>query len=232
MSMISYAQNFEDIMIWRCFGHLEKGFYIDLGAQDPVIDSVTKTFYDKGWTGINVEPTEPYFLRLKAERPRDINIQIAIAETKSVIDFWILPSTGLSTGIKTFADKHESAGFEVRKVSVETNTLSAVCEEFAEETIHFMKIDVEGFEEQVLRSANFIKYRPMLIIVESNEPNTVVENYIYWEHILLNHDYQFCYADGLNRFYLSNEASYLSSNFKYPPNVFDNFMLHTDSRLR
>ena len=52
MSFVSYAQNFEDVMLWRALKHIDCGFYIDVGAQDPVIDSVTKSFYDHGWRGV------------------------------------------------------------------------------------------------------------------------------------------------------------------------------------
>jgi hypothetical protein len=41
----SYAQNFEDVMLWRALGHVAQGFYIDLGAHDPVIDSVSHALY-------------------------------------------------------------------------------------------------------------------------------------------------------------------------------------------
>ena len=54
MSIVSYAQNFEDVMLWRALGKVENGFYIDIGAQHPVIDSVSKAFYDNGWRGIHV----------------------------------------------------------------------------------------------------------------------------------------------------------------------------------
>ena len=54
--MISYPQNFEDAVLNRVFHDVENGRYIDVGAYDPVIDSVTKHFYDKGWTGVNIEP--------------------------------------------------------------------------------------------------------------------------------------------------------------------------------
>jgi hypothetical protein len=40
----SYAQNFEDVMLWRALGHIENGFYIDIGAFDPSVDSVGKGF--------------------------------------------------------------------------------------------------------------------------------------------------------------------------------------------
>ena len=60
MTFISYAQNFEDIRLWRALKFFENGFYIDVGANDPTHDSVTKAFYDRGWSGINVEPMQNF----------------------------------------------------------------------------------------------------------------------------------------------------------------------------
>ena len=54
--MISYAQNFEDVILQRVFHTCDQGRYIDIGGYDPTIDSVTKHFYDRGWSGVNVEP--------------------------------------------------------------------------------------------------------------------------------------------------------------------------------
>jgi hypothetical protein len=56
MRFISYAQNNEDVLLWRALGHVQDGFYIDVGASDPVEHSVTRAFYDAGWRGINIEP--------------------------------------------------------------------------------------------------------------------------------------------------------------------------------
>jgi len=61
MTFISYAQNMEDVMLYRALKNIHQGFYIDVGAGDPTIDSVAKAFYDMGWSGINIEPVEAYF---------------------------------------------------------------------------------------------------------------------------------------------------------------------------
>jgi hypothetical protein len=44
--MISYAQNFEDVMIARLFDAGYRGFYVDIGAAHPDFLSVTRHFYD------------------------------------------------------------------------------------------------------------------------------------------------------------------------------------------
>ena len=64
-ALISYSQNAEDIRLWRVFGGIDNGFYVDVGAADPSVGSVSRIFYDHGWSGINVEPS-PAFDALSA----------------------------------------------------------------------------------------------------------------------------------------------------------------------
>ena len=82
-------------------------------------------------------------------------------------------------------------------------------------------------EEAVLRGNDWTRYRPWIVLVEATLPMTQVESYASWEPILMNAGYQFVYADGLNRFYVTNEHEELKESFKYPPNVFDGFMSST-----
>ena len=35
MTFVSYAQNGEDVVLWRALSHVENGFYVDVGAADP-----------------------------------------------------------------------------------------------------------------------------------------------------------------------------------------------------
>src|SRR5579864_1145879 len=96
--MISYAQNFEDVMLWRVLRHITCGLYVDVGAFHPEIDSVTKWFYDQGWTGINVEPVPDSFALLQLERPKDRNVCAAAGATAGVAQMTVFRnSKGLSS---------------------------------------------------------------------------------------------------------------------------------------
>src|SRR3712207_1823525 len=96
---VSYSQNAEDIRLARVFT-AERGFYVDVGAGDPTAGSLTKLFYDRGWSGINVEPG-PMFERLLVERPRDVNLNVAVAATAGRHDLWISrPHWGLTTTVE------------------------------------------------------------------------------------------------------------------------------------
>lgn len=224
MKFVSYAQNFEDVILWRAFKHVERGRYVDIGAQDPQHDSVTKAFYDQGWSGINVDPVPAWFNSLQAQRPRDINLNIAIDSCRRARRFFEIPSTGLSTFDEATAERHwRESGYQFREIVVETRTLAEVFREYDCTTIHFLKIDAEGGEAAVLEGADFNSFRPWVVLVEATMPNTSTDTADEWEPLLTRAGYDFVYFDGLNRFYLAQEHPELRQHFEAPPNVFDHF---------
>ena len=231
MRFISYAQNYEDVMLWRAFGSLKSGFYIDVGAHNPINDSVTYAFYKMGWHGINIEPMEQEYDLLTQQRPNDVNLKLGVGDTKSLMDFYEVLDTGLSTFDSHYGQKYIESGRLVNKIEIEVDTLESICGKYAEEIIHFMKIDVEGFELQVLNGANFKKFRPKIIVVESTEPNTQISTHMVWEQTLIKNGYSHCYSDGLNRYYLAAECEDLRHYFSFPPNVFDNFVTARESAI-
>jgi FkbM family methyltransferase len=198
MSFISYAQNFEDVVLWRALKDVDKGFYIDVGANDPVVDSVTKSFYDRGWSGINIEPLSEFFNKLKVGRPRDINLNVVCTSSNGSIEFYEFEGTGLSTINNLTAAKHQLNGLRYEKKIVECKTLDSILEAHQVDCIHFLKIDVEGAEKDVLDGINLNKNKPWVILLEANEPLIKTERKVAWEHILIDAGYKFTYFDGLN----------------------------------
>ena len=224
MGIISYAQNFEDVMLWRALAHIERGFYIDVGAQDPVADSVSLAFYERGWRGIHVEPVPKYAELLRQQRPGDLVIQSVIGDGPAVLTFFEVPESGLSTADKGIATSHSERGFEVRETSVPCIPLSSVFDLVeVNSDVHWLKIDVEGLERDVLKSWGASSTRPWIVVVESTIPMTDIEVHQGWEPFLLVLGYEFAYFDGLNRFYVSEAHPELKRFFSIPPNVFDGF---------
>lgn len=231
MRLVSYAQNFEDIMLWRALSNIEGGFYIDIGANDPVADSVTKLFYDRGWSGINVEPLTAHYQDLCQERPRDINVQCAIGAEQGTLSLWVPEIRGWATASSEAQQLHEQSGVQGRLVQVPQRTLGDICAEYALPTIHFLKIDVEGMEKAVLEGNDWQRFRPWVVVVEATRPGSPEQCHAEWEALMLNADYQLVYNDGLNRYYVAKEHAALAATFNVPPNVFDAFVRASEVAL-
>lgn len=221
---ISYAQNFEDVMLRRALRDCPVGFYIDVGAHDPDEFSVTKFFYELGWRGINIEPVSQYYDALMRARPEDTNLNVAAGSAPGSLPMFVVPDTGLSTFVEEHADHAASRGFSVSRTLVPIVTLDDICKQFPVPIVHFLKIDVEGAEADVLRGMSFKDVRPWIVLVEATRPGTQELAFDDWEPLLLAHGYEFVYFDGLNRFYVAVEKSTLGAAFDAPPNVFDGFI--------
>jgi FkbM family methyltransferase len=222
MPFISYAQNFEDVMLWRALKLFGPGFYIDVGANHPTRDSVTRSLYERGWRGINIEPVLHYHQALCAERPEDINLCVAVGDKADELKFFESPETGLSTLSVEMAQRQSAEGIAFVPRTVETRTLSSICAEHIGSgvQIHFLKIDVEGFEEQVLRGCDFQEWRPWIVLIESafdTEPE--------WVSLLVEAGYRFALCDGINRYYVAEEKRQLLAPLSMPPNFLDEFQL-------
>lgn len=222
---ISYAQNSEDIVLLRALQDLDCGFYIDLGAADPVYDSVTKLFYDKGWTGINVEPNEEFYQLLCSERIRDINLCMAASSVDGTKEIDIFSGSGLSTLECRIADSHKQNGFNPVRKTTRTLKLNDIINEFMppHKEINFLKVDVEGHEEEVIRAFDLAKFRPWIIIYEATKPNTNIIDDGLIPCILEGHGYTFCFFDGINKYFVSKEMEERRSSL-FPANVLDNYI--------
>ncbi len=232
MSWVSYAQNREDVLLRRALGDQPKGFYIDVGACDPVKLSITKHFYDLGWHGINIDASPVAYRTLVAGRPRDTNLNVGVSNRRGMMTFYRAVSDahgGEASGLSTFVAEevaiHRANGFVFEELVTPVTTLADICAEHVHGPISFMSIDVEGHEREVLEGADFRRFRPRIVLIESTRPKSEEATHHRWEHLLVKDDYRFGTFDGLNRYYVrSEDAEELIPRLQVPPNVFDDFV--------
>ena len=212
-------------MLWRALGHIERGFYIDVGACSPDEYSVTKLFSERGWHGINVEPNPIHYEALTSRRPRDVNLPIALGSHEGRTKIHLFGDTGLSTLDESIAKSHRKNRQETTR-TVELRRLADVWRERVsqDQPVHFLKVDVEGFEREVLLGGDWSVNRPWIVVVEATVPLSTELRHAAWENILVEAGYKFVYFDGLNRFYVAREHADLEASFSAPPNVFDDFV--------
>jgi FkbM family methyltransferase len=223
MTFISYSQNLEDVMLWRALKRIEHGFYVDVGANDPKYLSVTRAFYEHGWHGINIDPAT--WAGLNKERTRDINLEVAAGATEGEVTFYEVSDSSLSTSDSELAEQYRQSGYVVIEKKVPSMTLNQILEKYSNGPIHFMNIDVEGAELDVLQGLALSVWRPWIILVEATSPTTEIPAFEKWESLIVSSDYEFAHFDGLNRFYVAKEHGELLTSFRVPPNIFDHYVL-------
>lgn len=205
--MKSYAQDQEDIILFEMLKGVEKGFYIDIGANDPDVYSVTKLFYEKGWSGVNIEPLPELFALLRRERERDINLNVGVGNKIGTMTLHI-DGMGSTFSEEVVRDNRleNNPTIEIRVLTL-AEILNLV---MPSGPIHFCKIDVEGFEKQVLEGMDW-SFRPWIFCMESTKPGTEIPCYEEWEPILLAHGYIHAKTHGINRYYVAEEHKELIS---------------------
>jgi FkbM family methyltransferase len=223
---VSFAQNREDVLLHRALGHLAAGRYLEIGANHPSADSISRPFYDRGWSGITVEPMADLIEAHRRERPRDTQVRAVAGRPGS--DRAVLhqiDGTGLSTTVDGVRDMHAQAGYTASDVEVDVLTVDRILEQHHHGDLHFVVIDTEGSEGDVLSGFDLQRWRPWVLVIEATVPNSNSPSHESWEPGVLAGGYEFCLFDGLSRYYVAQEhAARLRGPLSYPVNVLDHYV--------
>jgi FkbM family methyltransferase len=184
-SLSSYSQEGEDLILQRIFEYKNVGFYIDVGAYHPFRFSNTYLFYLKGWRGINIDPTPGSMRLFNKFRKRDINLEVGIGEKEDTLIYYMFNEPALNTFDENLAKKRdgEKGYYIIKELSIKVYPLSKILEEYLPEgqKIDFLTIDVEGKDFEVLKSNDWSRFRPKVVLVEilSSSIEEVFESPIY-----------------------------------------------------
>jgi FkbM family methyltransferase len=224
---VSYAQNQEDVVLARALHPDDRGgFWVDVGAGDPVLDSVTAAFAERGWRGVNVEPLPWEHERLCAARPADTNLRVALGATAGLGKLFVEPAEnrGASTMVAELAERYRADGEDFIPIEVPIWTLAQVVADHVAGPVDFLKVDVEGFEREVLAGADWSSFRPRVVVMEATVPKSDEPAHQGWEPMLFEVGYRFAMFDGLNRFYAHADEPGLLQRLAIPANVLDDFV--------
>ncbi|HMO34359.1 MAG TPA: FkbM family methyltransferase [Lacibacter sp.] len=169
----SFSQCGED-MIAGFYLKGKKGFYIDVGAFHPKRISNTYYFYQKGWCGINIDGSNKSIDLFRKYRPKDINIHacVGMCEIDTEVNFYLFNTPELNTFDKASLGRiemyHNQKPIGIAKVPL--RSLKSLLNEFLPkgQEIDLLTVDAEGADEDVLRSNDWQKYRPSVVIVENH----------------------------------------------------------------
>jgi hypothetical protein len=182
---VTYSIEAEDLLIERLFyalierdpGH--KGFYLDLGAYDPVRFSNTFLLYQKGWSGVNVDPNPEAIRRFREQRPRDTAVHAAIGRDGEAGNYLVFDEQLLNGFLPPEIEAlHVANGhYVVARVPVKFRSVGSLLAEFAPVGIRIdlLNIDVEMMEHLILSEWDFSIWRPRIIAIEIHGPLAVTE---------------------------------------------------------
>ncbi len=210
MDKISYSQNNEDVFLYRCFGKQKNGFYIDIGCHHPIKDSVSYLFYEKGWSGINLDINNEMINLNNKLRQRDKNLNLAAYNEDNIeLEFYISKSTANTSLFKLSDDQN----INNQKSIVKSITMDTLLKKYFKSNaiIDFVKLDVEGSEEIIFDGWNNLNVK--IILFEKNNLNHEQLKKI---HNKIEGEFLKVYDDGINFFYLNKKFSDLKENFSKP----------------
>ena len=174
---LSWSQEGEDILLDRIFKGKKNGFYVDVGAHHPMRFSNTYFFYRKGWSGINIDSMPESMKEFEKYRKRDINLELGVAQQPGILDYYVFNEPALNTFSVKTAQKHKSKknNYFVKKIiKIKVKPLHEILDyHLKNRKIDFLNVDVEGFDLNVLKSNDWSKYRPRIVLVE------ILENSLY-----------------------------------------------------
>lgn len=172
-----YSQNGEDVVVSLLFEDLkiQKGFYVDVGAHHPQRYSNTNLLFLKGWSGINIDPNPETIKLFNSARKLDINLNVGVAENKSQLMYYNFSDPAVNTFSAEAANKYEGKSWIslVSKIEVVVEPLRDLLDKHLpkNKTVDLLNVDAEGFDMEVLRSNDWEKFQPKVVIIEDHAFN-------------------------------------------------------------
>lgn len=169
---ISFAKSGDDIQLMMLINETTPGAYVDIGCWHPKQASNTYFFYLRNWKGICIDPNPELIELYKKIRPNDNFINAGIGASSESLDYFMFKESSMNTFSEDFYEKYKVHSPLLKKVKIPLVSLKEVLDKNLNKNdrLDFFDIDVEGFDLEVLKTNDWKKYRPKIIIIESDIP--------------------------------------------------------------
>lgn len=176
-----HSQFSEDRILWTIFKGKASGHCVEVGANDGVNDSNSYYFEQVGWDCVLVEPNPDLCRQIREVRSAAL-FECAAGEAPGTAILHVAEGAERAHGVSSLAESSSTPdriarfGFVSRPVEVCVRTLDSILEQAsAPAGIDFVSIDVEGFEQSVLRGFDLSRWQPRVLILEDNSNFTSTE---------------------------------------------------------
>jgi len=162
-----YSFSGVDVIIENIFRNKQKGFYVDVGCQNPIKNNNTYLLYKKGWFGLNIDLDKDNIDIFNVSRPNDENINTAISNKVGQTDLYFYhKKSPINTIDKSTSDFQKANVSEIKKIQTDTLNNILYNSKYKNTKINLLSVDVEGHELQVFEGLDFNLYKPDVIVVE------------------------------------------------------------------
>jgi FkbM family methyltransferase len=147
------------------------GFYLDIGANHPVVMSATYLLYREGWQGITVEPIPDLCTLHTRLRRRDICLNVGVGAQSGFQTFWETAPDYFCSFSQAAAEKAEADGLcrVLRRTDVKVSTPQEIIAHVPSgRRINYVSIDTEGLDTEILKNWPWTQCRPDLISCEAS----------------------------------------------------------------
>lgn len=174
-----FGQTAEDAILQLLLKE-KKGFYLDIGAGNPIKGSNTYVFYKRGWNGIAIDPIESNGILFRAIRPRDEFICKIVTNKSTRLSLWEFVPNEYSTTDHSMAETVIERELGVLKShrQVESISIAGLNLAITPDKPSLLSIDVEGADLDALMSNNWDTFLPRVIAIEEFDYNRVGETQI------------------------------------------------------
>jgi len=196
-------QNQNEVMMILKFFNKESGFFVEVGANDPFINSISYPLEKIGWRGVLIDPLKKCYDKIVENRPEARSFHCACVGPDSVgkITLHAPDETSVYASVKKNVDD-----FDIKykhSEIVDALTLESILVQVNSPEIDLLLIDTEGTELDVLKGIDLKKRRPKLIIIEDKIYNLEKHQY------LLGHGYKIAKRAMVNSWYVPKESDLL-----------------------
>lgn len=182
----TYSQCGEDACIYSYFERrnwrkyksnkiIDRGFFVDVGCYHPVVYSNTYCLYKMGWRGVNIDGALGVKERFDKVRPHDSNIWALVSDSSESLTFYTWGESVYNTASKDIAEKLYREGRVDRPAVPITPPILKFSQIFSDymtgDAIDLLTVDAEGHDLEVLRSNDWARYRPELVVAEDHHHN-------------------------------------------------------------
>jgi len=190
--------------------NVERGVFIEIGANDGV--SLSNTYYleKRGWSGVVIEPLPNAFKKLEEAR-RCMKVNACICNYDGETTFLEInggcemlsgiPENYDSGHVRRVRKNLKRHNATSREIVVPCFTLKTVLDMHGINHVNYLSIDTEGGELDILRSIDFQEISVDVVSVENNYFNATIEN------MMQANGYKLMTIAGVDEIYQKQEAA-------------------------